>query len=622
MLDPHGVVTNWNAGAERIKGYRASEIVGQHFARFYTDADRAAGTPSRALETAAREGTFQAEGFRVRKDGSEFWANVVINPIRDEDGTLMGFAKITRDVTERRQAAQALERAQEQLAQAQKMEGIGQLTGGVAHDFNNLLTVIIGNLESLQRALQAPVPDGDRLARSVENAMRGAQRAASLTQRLLAFSRRQPLDPKPVDAGRLVIGMSELLRRTLGEQVAIETVLAGGLWRVLADPNQLEIGILNLAVNARDAMPNGGKLTIETANAYLDEAYAAAQTEVVPGQYVVISISDTGSGMTKEVQAHAFEPFYTTKDIGHGTGLGLSQVYGFVKQSGGHVKLYSEAELGTTVKLYLPRLLSEEAGVAAPATAAPVPRSAGAQTILVVEDDDDVRANTTGIVRELGYTVLEAPLAATALHLLERHPEIKLLFTDIGLPGGMNGRQLADAARKARPDLKVLFTTGYARNAIVHDGRLDLGVVLIPKPFTYAALAAKLADILDESTGPPRILLVEDEVLVRMVATEQLEDLGYRVETAGSATEAMNKIKLMEGDIALAIVDIGLPDIKGDVLVGELRARHPALPIIVASGYDDPALHQRFAGDSRVTFIRKPYTQDDLRQAVPPLHDN
>jgi PAS domain S-box-containing protein len=621
MLDPDGIVTNWNAGAERIKGYLASEIVGQHFSRFYVDADRAAGIPARALATAAREGTFQAEGVRMRKDGSEFWASVVINPIRDEDGALLGFAKITRDITERRQAAQALQRAQEQLAQAQKMEGIGQLTGGVAHDFNNLLTVIIGNLESLQRGLQVPAPDGDRLARSVENAMRGAQRAASLTQRLLAFSRRQPLDPKPVDAGRLVIGMSELLRRTLGEQVAIETVLAGGLWRVLADPNQLEIGILNLAVNARDAMPKGGKLTIETANAHLDEAYAAAQTEVVPGQYVVISISDTGSGMTKEVQARAFEPFYTTKDIGHGTGLGLSQVYGFVKQSGGHVKIYSEVGSGTTVKLYLPRLLSEEGSVALPDMAAPVPRSAGAQTILVVEDDDDVRANTTGIVRELGYTVLEAPLAATALHLLKRHPEIKLLFTDIGLPGGMNGRQLADAARKVRPTLKVLFTTGYARNAIVHDGRLDPGVVLIPKPFTYAAVAAKLADILDDPTGPPRILLVEDEVLVRMVATEQLEDLGYRVETAGSATEAMNKVKLMEGDIALAIVDIGLPGIKGDVLVGELRARHPALPIIVASGYDDLELRQRFAGDARISFIRKPYTQDDLRQAVPPLHD-
>ncbi len=621
MLDPNGIVTNWNAGAERIKGYLASEIVGQHFGRFYTEADRAAGMPARALETAVREGTFQAEGLRVRKDGSQFWASVVINPIRDKDGKLLGFAKITRDVTERREAAQALERAQEQLAQAQKMEGIGQLTGGVAHDFNNLLTVIIGNLESLQRALQVPSRDGDRLARAVENAMRGAQRAASLTQRLLAFSRRQPLDPKPVDAGRLVTGMSEILRRTLGEQIAIETVLAGGLWRVLADPNQLEIGILNLAVNARDAMPNGGKLTIETANAYLDEAYAAAQTEVVPGQYVVISISDTGSGMTKEVQAHAFEPFYTTKDIGHGTGLGLSQVYGFVKQSGGHVKIYSEVGLGTTVKLYLPRLLSEEGGVALPEAAAPVPRSANAQTILAVEDDDDVRANTTGILRELGYTVLEASLAATALHLLERHPEIRLLFTDIGLPGGMNGRQLADAARRIRPDLKVLFTTGYARNAIVHDGRLDPGVVLIPKPFTYAAVAAKLADLLDEPKGPPRILLVEDEVLVRMVATDQLEDLGYRVDTAGSATEAMNKVKLMEGDIALAIVDIGLPDIKGDVLVGELRLRHPDLPIIVASGYDDPALLKRFANDARVSFIRKPYTQDDLRRALPPLHE-
>ena len=285
------------------------------------------------------------------------------------------------------------------------------------------------------------------------------------------------------------------------------------------------------------------------------------------------------------------------------------------------MKIYSEVGLGTTVKLYLPRLLSEEGGVAVPEAAAPVPRSANAQTILVVEDDDDVRANTTGILRELGYTVLEASLAATALQLLERHPEIRLLFTDVGLPGGMNGRQLADAARRLRPDLKVLFTTGYARNAIVHDGRLDPGVVLIPKPFTYAAVAAKLADLLDEPKGPPRILLVEDEVLVRMVATDQLEDLGYRVDTAGSATEAMNKVKLMEGDIALAIVDIGLPDIKGDVLVGELRLRHPDLPIIVASGYDDPALLKRFANDARVSFIRKPYTQDDLRRALPPLHE-
>ena len=363
MLDPNGIVTNWNAGAERIKGYLASEIVGQHFGRFYTEADRAAGMPARALETAVREGTFRAEGLRVRKDGSQFWANVVINPIHDKDGNLLGFAKITRDVTERREAAQALERAQEQLAQAQKMEGIGQLTGGVAHDFNNLLTVIIGNLESLQRALQAPrataiawpAPSRTRCA-----ARSGRPRSPSGCSPSRAASR-------SIRSRSMPAAWSPACRKFCaarsGEQIAIETVLAGGLWRVLADPNQLEIGILNLAVNARDAMPNGGKLTIETANAYLDEAYAAAQTEVVPGQYVVISISDTGSGMTTEVQAHAFEPFYTTKEIGHGTGLGLSQVYGFVKQSGGHVKIYSEVGLGTTVKLYLPRLLSEEGGV-------------------------------------------------------------------------------------------------------------------------------------------------------------------------------------------------------------------------------------------------------------------
>src|SRR6185437_9649278 len=271
MLDPNGIVSNWNTGAQRIKGYAASEIVGRHFENFYTAPDRAAGVPARALETARTAGKFEAEGLRVRKDGSTFWASVVINPIRDPAGELIGYAKITRDVTERREAQQALQRAQEQLAQAQKMEGIGQLTGGVAHDFNNLLTVIVGNLETIQRALTSGgALDPDRLARSADYAMRGAERAASLTQRLLAFSRRQPLDPKPVDVGRLVTGMSELLRRSLGEQIAIETVLAGGLWRVLVDANQLEVSILNLAVNARDAMPDGGKLTIETANTLLD----------------------------------------------------------------------------------------------------------------------------------------------------------------------------------------------------------------------------------------------------------------------------------------------------------------------------------------------------------------
>ncbi|WP_218191050.1 response regulator [Enhydrobacter aerosaccus] len=615
MLDPNGIVTNWNTGAQRIKGYAASEIIGRHFERFYTPEDRAAGVPARALQTAIREGKFEAEGLRVRKDGTTFWANVVINPIRDDKGELLGFAKITRDVTERHRAQEALQRTQEQLAQAQKMEGIGQLTGGVAHDFNNLLTVIIGNLESIRRTLGTTPLDHERLGRSIDHAMRGAERAASLTQRLLAFSRRQPLDPKPVNVGRLVAGMSELLRRTLGEQVAIETVLAGGLWPVLVDPNQLEVSILNLAVNARDAMPGGGKLTIETANAHLDEAYARAQTEVVPGQYVVLAISDTGVGMSREVQARAFEPFYTTKDIGQGTGLGLSQVYGFVKQSGGHVKLYSEEGYGTTVKLYLPRLMAEQDVLVEPEQVHHTPRSRNGETILVVEDDEDVRAHSTGILRELGYDVLEAATAAAGLQLLHGHPEIRLMFTDVGLPGGMNGRQLADHARSIRPDLKVLFTTGYARNAIVHEGRLDPGVSLLTKPFTFSDLARKLGDMLDEASAPPRVLLVEDDAMRQMAVAEQVKELGYRVEVAGSAAEAISKVRLMADDIALAIIDISPPGRGGDALLSELRALNAHLPVVFTSP-DSGSLPRRFAADPFVVLVRKPYTGKDLKSAI------
>jgi len=616
MLDPDGTITNWNAGAERIKGYRDTEIIGRHFENFYTAEDRAAGVPARALETAKREGKFEAEGLRVRKDGSTFWASVVINPIYESDGNLLGYAKITRDITERRAAQTALQRAQERLVQAQKMEGIGQLTGGVAHDFNNLLTVIIGNLESAQRHMPSSGADAGHLGRSVGNAMRGAQRAASLTQRLLAFSRRQPLEPKPVDLSRLVSGMSDLLRRALGEQIAVETVLAGSPWRVYVDPNQLEVSILNLAVNARDAMPDGGKLTIETANVYLDETYAAAQAEMAAGQYVVISITDTGTGMTREVLARAFEPFYTTKDVGHGTGLGLSQVYGFVKQSGGNVRIYSEVGHGTTVKIYLPRLHAKDEPLAVPDVEATAPKSSGDQTILVVEDEEDVRAHTTSILRELGYHVIEAATGAAALHMLRNHADVALLFTDVGLPGGMNGKQLADAARELRPDLRILFTTGYARDAIVHDGRLDPGLALLPKPFTYAAVASKLSDMLDAPATLIRVLLVEDEALVQMLATEYLEERGCRVETAASTAEAMSKIRLLNGEIDLAIIDIGLPGRKGDVLVSELRALYPDLPIVIASGYGEHTLPERFDGDERITFLRKPYTRADFEKAV------
>ncbi len=608
MLDVTGNVVNWNPGAKRIKGYEREEIVGQHFSKFYTEEDRGNRVPWKALETAATTGAFEAEGWRIRKDGTRFWASVVINAIRDARGDVVGFAKVTRDLTERR-------KAEERLAQSQKMEGIGQLTGGVAHDFNNLLTIIIGNVEILQRNAQDEGSDRRSLQRAADNAMRGARRAEALTQRLLAFSRQQPLEPTPVDVGRLVSGMSDLLRRSLGEQIAVETVLAGGLWRAFADPNQLEVAIINLAVNARDAMPNGGKLTIETANAYLDEIYAAAQAEVLPGQYVVIAVTDTGIGMPQDVKAKAFDPFFTTKNIGHGTGLGLSQVYGFVKQSRGHVKIYSEVGEGTTIKIYLPRHHSDAEEKVEPVVQGMI-RGRRSETVLVVEDDEDVRTYSTESLRELGYTVLEAPHARSALQILETHPDVAAIFTDVGLPDGMNGRQLAEEIRKRKPAVKILFTTGYARNAIVHDGRLDPGVELLPKPFTQAALGAKLRDILDARSTAARILVVEDEPLIQMLAQEYLEECGVKVEIAGSAAEALNKLRLIPGGVDAMIIDMGLPDSKGDVLVREVRAIYPSLPIVIATGQGSTEMRETFKGMVSLAIVAKPYTPDELKTAI------
>jgi signal transduction histidine kinase/CheY-like chemotaxis protein len=429
------------------------------------------------------------DGWRVRKSGDLFWASVIINKVHDEEGRVAGFAKVTRDLTERRTM-------EEQLRQVQKMEAIGQLTGGIAHDFNNLLTVISGNIETVQRRMSRTDPG---LYRYLEAAARAVERASTLTHRLLAYSRRQPLEPKPVELNRLIMGMSDLLGRTIGAHITIETVLAGGLWQVSADPNQVENAILNLAVNARDAMPDGGKLTLETANSYLDEAYARINAEVTPGQYAMLAVSDTGIGMTPDVVEKAFEPFFTTKALGEGTGLGLSQVYGFIKQSGGHIKIYSELGEGTTVRLYLPRLRERPPVVHEDAPVAQPPPLGGQETILVVEDNDEVRAYTTDILRELGYEILEATEGDTALSLIASEPRIKLLFTDVGLPGPFNGRQIADEARKLRSDLKILFTTGYAQNAIIHQGRLDPGVQLIVKPFNFAGLAAKIRQMFDEA---------------------------------------------------------------------------------------------------------------------------
>jgi len=382
--------------------------------------------------------------------------------------------------------------AEEALRQAQKMESIGQLTGGVAHDFNNLLTVIMGGLDTIRRAKP---DDPVRIKRGVDMAFHGAQRAASLTSRLLAFSRRQPLSPKPLDLNALVRDLSELLHRSLGETIELETVSTARLWTAEVDQNQLEAALLNLAVNARDAMPGGGKLTIETANTSLDESYAAQHLEVQPGQYVMLSVSDNGEGMSEETLARAFEPFYTTKEVGKGTGLGLSMVYGFVKQSKGHITLYSEAGHGTSVKLYFPRYDGEPETLPAEQNRQPLSASKD-EVILVVEDNDEVRAYSVDSLKELGYNVLEASNAETALKLLERLDRIDLLFTDVILPGE-NGRVLADRAVLLRPKLKVLFTTGYSRNAIVHHGRLDSHLHLITKPFTFEQLATKLRDLLD-----------------------------------------------------------------------------------------------------------------------------
>jgi len=394
-----------------------------------------------------------------------------------------------RDVTEENQRALTLQQTADALRQAQKMEAIGQLTGGIAHDFNNLLQVVSGNLQLLQKEIAG----NDRAGRRVANAQSAVARGAKLTSQLLSFGRRQPLEPKVVNIGRLLSGMDELLRRSLGEAIEIETVVAGGLWNTLIDPGNLENAIVNLAINARDAMQGSGKLTIETGNAWLDEAYVRAHPEVEAGQYVVLSVTDTGSGMPPEIAARAFDPFFSTKAEGHGTGLGLSMVYGFAKQSRGHVKIYSEVGHGTTVKLYLPRVAQSEDLLAAIERS---PVTGGSETILVVEDDAEVRATAIEMLGELGYRVLKAHDAASALHIIESGLSIDLLFTDVVMPGTLKSPELARKAKERQPHIAVLFTSGYTENAIVHGGRLDADVDLLPKPYAREALARKVRQVL------------------------------------------------------------------------------------------------------------------------------
>jgi CheY-like chemotaxis protein len=378
------------------------------------------------------------------------------------------------------------------------MEAVGQLTGGVAHDFNNLLTVVLGNLELLR-----DVAGADRAGRPfIDIAIRAGERGAELTQRLLAFSRRHPLQPAATDVNAAIAGAIELIRRTLREDIAVSTALDHGTWRAMIDPGQLENALVNLAVNAQDAMPAGGELTIESGNVRLDTDYARRNAEVPSGDYVMIAVTDSGIGMPQDVLRRAFEPFFTTKDVGKGSGLGLSMIYGFAKQSGGHVKIYSEVGHGTTVRIYLPRLAADdEEDAPQPAAAAPA-RATGGETILAVEDDPDVRQYVTHALRRAGYAVLEAENGPAALEILEGGIAIDLLFTDVIMPGGMNGRDLADRAAAIRPRLKVLFSSGYSENAIIHHGRLDKGVSFLGKPYTRDDLARKVREVLDAPHRP------------------------------------------------------------------------------------------------------------------------
>lgn len=482
MLDTSGNIASWNAGGERIKGYVADEIVGQHFSRFYIDEDRDAGEPARALETARTQGRYEKEGWRVRRDGTRFWANVIIDPVYDDDGRHIGFAKITRDITERREQQRALEVAQQAMLQAHRMEAIGQLTYGVAHDFNNLLTVITNSLDLI--AMDSSDPQ--RIKRLVAGAQRAAQRGSLLTRQLLAYSRRQTLRPETHDPNALIYAAEAVLRRGVGENVSMEFNLGRGVGDVHVDAPEFEAALLNLVVNARDAMPDGGKVVIRTREHVQKEREGRRDS----GRYVCVTVEDTGTGMSPEVIEHAMEPFFTTKEIGKGSGLGLSQEYGFAMQSGGDVTIESTVGRGTIISFYLP-VRDGDATLSEGDSGEPV-------KVLLVEDDPDVQALAIESLRFMGYAVLTANEGRAALEIMRRDPEIDILFTDVVMPGGMSGVDLYREALALRPALKVLLTSGYAR------GQLPVipeGCEFIAKPYRVEDLEARLRSMAGGTDG-------------------------------------------------------------------------------------------------------------------------
>ena len=479
-LSPDGVVVTWNAGAQRFKGYRPEEIIGRHFSVFYTDEEQARGRPAQALELARTSGRFEDEGWRVRKDGTRFWASVVLDPIRDEAGALLGFTKITRDITERRKAAEELERAREVLFQSQKLEAVGQLTGGIAHDFNNLLNVVMNGLELLRVA-----PDPALRARTLDTMERAAQRGASLIQQLLTFARQQPLLQETHDIGRIIRSFETVLRRAVPSGMRLQLQLQSDLLPALIDVTQFEAALLNLVVNARDAMPDGGVVQVDAATVVLE---AGAVEQLPAGSYVRVVVSDTGIGMTPETQARAVEPFFTTKEVGKGTGLGLSQVYGLAQQSRGALAIDSRVGAGTAVALYFP-------AAELPADMHAPGYEAAAEKVLLVDDQPDVLETAIGLFSHLGYDVLSASDGPQALDTLRRHADISILFSDVVMPG-MSGVDLAKIVRREFPAIRVILASGYTQS-VLEEGNLP------PEPFHLIAKPYRLSDLIKTLGAAP-----------------------------------------------------------------------------------------------------------------------
>ncbi|MBW3098338.1 PAS domain S-box protein [Pseudohoeflea coraliihabitans] len=647
LMDDRQECVYMNPAAERLTGYAFEETRGRplHDVIHHTYPD---GRPFPLHECAIdrafpEENQVQGEETFIHKDGTFYPVAFTASPIRDDTGKAVGTVIEVREITEEIKAREAMtnfnaalkmrveeavaERSviEEQLRQSQKLEALGKLTGGVAHDFNNLLQVISGNLQLLMR----DVADHPRAQQRVQNAMAGVDRGARLASHLLAFGRKQPLTPKPVNLGGLVSGMDDLLQRALGEGIEVVTEIAENLWNSLADESQVENALLNLAINARDAMQGHGKLTIKVSNAYLDKRYARQHSDVKPGEYVKIEMSDTGCGISSDILDQVFEPFFTTKPPGEGSGLGLSMVYGLTKQSGGHISLDSEVGQGATFCIYLPRTTQAEE-VKTPASTGPV--CGGAETILVVEDDEEVRATVVEMLSELGYRVLHARDAASGLAIVESGAPIDLLFTDFVMPGPLRSQELARRAQDRIPGLAVLFTSGYMEGAIAENGRDDAEIDLLRKPYTRDELAQRLRAHLDRKQSTPqatlaasptplngaglKILLVEDEPLIRMTGSDMLADLGHTVFEAGTAPEALRTLDSEKIDVL--ITDLGLPGMSGACLVSKVRDRWPSMRIVIASGYGGP---DEYGGEdlgSDVAWLAKPYQSEDFRRVLEP----